>query len=43
MTVLIADDSRLMRERIRETISIFGEVEIVSEADTGDKALLEIE
>ena len=42
MTVLIADDSRLMRERIRETISIFGEVEIVSEADTGDKALLEL-
>ncbi len=39
MTVLIADDSRLMRERIRETISIFSEVEIVSETDSGNKTL----
>lgn len=35
MKVLIADDSKLMRERIREAISIFREVEIVSEAETG--------
>jgi two-component system, NarL family, response regulator DesR len=42
MTVLIADDSRLMRDRIRETISIFSEVEIVSETDTGNKTLSEL-
>jgi DNA-binding NarL/FixJ family response regulator len=35
MKVLIADDSRLMRERIRETISIFSSVEIVSETENG--------
>ena len=35
MKVLIADDSRLMRERIRETICIFSEVEIVCETENG--------
>ena len=42
MTVLIADDSRLMRDRIRETISIFSNVEIVSETDNGTEALEEL-
>jgi DNA-binding NarL/FixJ family response regulator len=39
MKVLIADDSRLMRERIRETITIFSNVEIVSETDNGKQTL----
>jgi DNA-binding NarL/FixJ family response regulator len=39
MNVIIADDSRLMRERIRETISIFKQVNIVGEAETGSEAL----
>jgi DNA-binding NarL/FixJ family response regulator len=42
MKVLIADDSRLMRERIRETISIFSSVEIVSETETGLQTLEEL-
>jgi DNA-binding NarL/FixJ family response regulator len=42
MKVLIADDSRLMRERIRETISIFSSVEIVSETETGLTTLEEL-
>jgi DNA-binding NarL/FixJ family response regulator len=42
MKVLIADDSRLMRERIRETISIFSSVEIVSETDNGLQTLDEL-
>lgn len=42
MKVLIADDSRLMRERIRETISIFGSVEIVSETENGVQTLQEL-
>jgi DNA-binding NarL/FixJ family response regulator len=42
MKVLIADDSRLMRERIRETISIFSGVEIVSETETGLQTLEEL-
>ncbi len=39
MKVLIADDSRLMRERIRETISIFNSIEIVCETDSGVKTM----
>lgn len=42
MKVLIADDSRLMRERIRETISIFSSVEIVSETENGIQTLEEL-
>ena len=42
MKVIIADDSRLMRERIREAISTFRGVEIVSETDTGLKTLEEL-
>jgi DNA-binding NarL/FixJ family response regulator len=42
MKVIIADDSRLMRERIREAISSFRGVEIVSETDTGLKTLQEL-
>ncbi len=42
MKVLIADDSRLMRERIRETISIFSNVEIVCETENGIKTLEEL-
>ena len=42
MKVLIADDSRLMRERIREAISIFDNVEIVSETETGLQTLEEL-
>jgi DNA-binding NarL/FixJ family response regulator len=42
MKVLIADDSRLMRERIREAISTFRGVEIVSETETGLKTLSEL-
>jgi DNA-binding NarL/FixJ family response regulator len=42
MKVLIADDSRLMRERIRETISIFSNVEIVSETENGIETLKEL-
>jgi len=42
MKVLIADDSRLMRERIRETVSIFSSVEIVSETETGLQTLEEL-
>jgi DNA-binding NarL/FixJ family response regulator len=42
MKVLIADDSRLMRERIRETISIFSGVEIVSETENGLQTLQEL-
>jgi DNA-binding NarL/FixJ family response regulator len=42
MKVLIADDSRLMRERIRETISIFSSVEIVSETENGSQTLEEL-
>ena len=42
MKVLIADDSRLMRERIRETISIFSSVEIVCEPENGIQALEEL-
>ena len=42
MKVLIADDSRLMRERIRETISIFSEVEIVCETENGVQTLEEL-
>jgi DNA-binding NarL/FixJ family response regulator len=42
MKVLIADDSRLMRERIRESISIFSNVEIVSETETGTETLEEL-
>jgi DNA-binding NarL/FixJ family response regulator len=42
MKVIIADDSRLMRERIREAISIFRGVEIVSETENGLKTLEEI-
>jgi DNA-binding NarL/FixJ family response regulator len=42
MTVLIADDSRLMRERIRETISIFSSVEIVCETENGIQTLEEM-
>jgi DNA-binding NarL/FixJ family response regulator len=42
MKVIIADDSRLMRERIREAISTFRGVEIVSETDTGLKTLAEL-
>jgi len=40
MKVLIADDSRLMRERIRETISNFSGVEIVGETETGIQTLV---
>ncbi len=43
MKILIADDSALMRERLKETISIFGEVEIISEVETGIDALAEME
>jgi len=39
MKVLIADDSQLMRERIRESVSIFGSVEIVSETSGGWQTL----
>jgi len=39
MKVLIADDSRLMRERIREAISTFSGVEIVYETETGLQTL----
>ena len=39
MKILIADDSRLMRDRIRETVSIFNSVEIVGETDNGDDTL----
>ena len=42
MKVLIADDSRLMRERVRETISIFSEVEIVCETENGIQTLEEL-
>ena len=42
MRVLIADDSRLMRERIRETISIFSRVEIVCETENGIQTLEEL-
>lgn len=42
MKVLIADDSRLMRERIRETISIFSSVDIVSETENGVQTLQEL-
>jgi DNA-binding NarL/FixJ family response regulator len=42
MKVLIADDSRLMRERIRETISIFSDVEIVCETENGIQTLQEL-
>ena len=42
MKVIIADDSRLMRERIREAISIFRGVEIVSETENGLQTLEEI-
>ena len=42
MKVLIADDSRLMRERIREAISIFSGVEIVSETENGLQTLEEL-
>ena len=43
MKVLIADDSKLMRERIRETISIFNSVEIVSETDNGLSTIEELD
>ena len=43
MKVLIADDSKLMRERIRETISIFSSVEIVSETENGLKTIEELD
>jgi DNA-binding NarL/FixJ family response regulator len=42
MKVIIADDSRLMRDRIRETISIFSSVEIVSETENGLQTLGEL-
>ena len=42
MKVIIADDSRLMRERIREAISIFSGVEIVSETENGLQTLEEL-
>jgi DNA-binding NarL/FixJ family response regulator len=42
MKVIIADDSRLMRERIHEAISIFSGVEIVSETENGLQTLEEI-
>ena len=42
MKVIIADDSRLMRERIREAISIFRGVEIVSETENGLQTLEEL-
>lgn len=42
MKVLIADDSELMRERIRESISIFESIEILSESDRGHKTLEEL-
>ena len=42
MKVIIADDSKLMRERIREAISIFRGVEIVSETENGLQTLEEI-
>jgi len=42
MKVLIADDSRLMRERIREIISIFSSVDIVSETENGVQTLQEL-
>ncbi len=43
MKVLIADDSKLMRERIRESISIFSDVEIVSETENGISTLNEVD
>ena len=42
MKVIIADDSKLMRERIREAISIFRGVEIVSETENGLQTLEEL-
>jgi DNA-binding NarL/FixJ family response regulator len=42
MKIIIADDSRLMRDRIRETISIISGVEIVSEIENGLQTLQEI-
>lgn len=42
MKVLIADDSKLMRERICEAISIFSGVEIVSETENGLQTLEEL-
>jgi DNA-binding NarL/FixJ family response regulator len=39
MKILIADDSKLMRERIRESISIFSSVEIICETETGISTL----
>ena len=38
MKILIADDSQLIRERIRESIEDIKNVEIVSEAKNGTEA-----
>ena len=39
MKVLVADDSKLMRERIRESISVFESIEILDESENGLKTL----
>ena len=39
MRVLIGDDSRLIRERIIETLSLFDDIEIVGETENGSDTL----
>ena len=41
LRVLIVDDEPIARKLLRQELDCFGEVEVVGEADNGEKALLE--